>query len=517
MQPEMLNSTTTTPSPIPKTAILSGWTNADLLCVLGHFNRDFAMAIDTILRHDATGQPPEVLIRLLREGEVGPPQPQHVHTSSRVSLQSSSHTGSSDNGPVSLDSNASTGITTHHFARCSSHPPAAVERFPPPPLASTFSRQERVPPPHINSAFHHPDSVSNTDIVVPRRTYQVHRPGFSQEMSSFQENITSSMVNSAISRLLGLGVHRTLSQREKDEILLRVLSKRQHDTQPVAPALKPKYQGGPSPKDANMLNIQAGIEASLKETRNATTETNPEDEALAYALNASKEAFNEESKQRELRNELERKMIKTVLVKSLSDPVMKTEEELIAKAMAESLAEPVKKSEEQLIEEAMEKSLSDPVMKTEEELITKAIAESLAEPVRKSEEQLIEEAREMSLRDPIKKSEEELVDEAIRQSLHQMMPKDEELIEALAHQSFRSPSASVASMPASLRLSPNEEGTTLECSIRIKNDDPSPSALDWSLRNSEHALDSKMPAQVQAETQASDNDASTSSGKTEEV
>ena len=46
----------------------SRWTDVDLMYVLLHANGDFAVAGNTIARHEATGQPPEELIRVLRGG-----------------------------------------------------------------------------------------------------------------------------------------------------------------------------------------------------------------------------------------------------------------------------------------------------------------------------------------------------------------------------------------------------------------------------------------------------------------
>jgi hypothetical protein len=43
----------------------SRWTDADLLCVLNYANGNFVVAVDSILRHEATGQPPGELIRHL--------------------------------------------------------------------------------------------------------------------------------------------------------------------------------------------------------------------------------------------------------------------------------------------------------------------------------------------------------------------------------------------------------------------------------------------------------------------
>ena len=43
----------------------SRWTDDDLLSVLDYANGDFTLAVETILRHDATGRPPEELIQFL--------------------------------------------------------------------------------------------------------------------------------------------------------------------------------------------------------------------------------------------------------------------------------------------------------------------------------------------------------------------------------------------------------------------------------------------------------------------
>lgn len=223
-----------------------------------------------------------------------------------------------------------------------------------------------------------------------------------------------------------------------------------------------------------MLNFQAGIEASLKETRN-TTETNPDDDAISYAVKASQETFDEEFQQMQLRNALERKMIKMLLVESLSDPVQKSEEELFNKAVAESLADPVLKSEEQLITEAME----------------------------------------ISLEDPIRKSEEELVEEAMRKSLVQTMSKEEELVEAVKSQSLKSLFGSVGRKPAQASMPPNRRissdtscrwSSTVddmsECSIEVEHSPPP--MFDSSLTDSA-SLDRKMPAQVLTESLTLDN------------
>jgi len=325
-----------------------------------------------------------------------------------------------------------------------------------------------------------------------------------------------------------------MTLREKDEILLRRSSHRQPNADANASDSMPKtqkHQQRSIPREIDMLNMQTSIEASLKMTTRNTNEIDLEDEAVSYAVKVSKETFDEELKRMELRNALEMKQIKNLLVESLSDPVKMSEDEfitkamvesladpvkmsekeLITKAMVESLADPVKMSEDELITRAMVESLADPVKMSEEELTTKAMVESLADPVKMSEEQLIEEARERSLRDPIKKSEEELVENAIRQSLFEEMPGEEDLIEAVKCQSLSSLSESTGKNPVeastpmfSRRWSFTEEDMMFECSIGI-NDDSPPSALDFSLTSSSF-FECKMPARTLTETQAIDND-----------
>lgn len=391
MSPQSLNIPPS-PSPILGRHVLSRWTDDDLLHVLRHANGNFEMAIDKILRHEATGQPPENLIRHFSEGEV---------RNISGSLRSSTRTGSvvrpivlDDN--VSMCHNVSLGTMTHALL---STPLFESERLPP----LSTSRFERVPMQQLNA----------------------------------------------------------LAVRQPDELLLQISSRSKHrqpDADVNAPDSTPKTlkrQQRPLPaREFDMLNMQTSIEASLTTT---TTHIDLEDEAVSHAVKVSKETFDEEFKRMELRNAIEMKQIKILLAKSLTDPVMMSEEELITKAMAESLADPVKKSEEQLIEEA----------------------------------------RELSLRDPIKKSEEQLLEEALRQSLFQEMHHEENRVEAVKCQPFTSLSESAGKKPS--RWSFTEEDLMLECSMG--NDSP-PSALDFSLTS----FGCKMSARSLAETQTFGND-----------
>lgn len=479
MSPQSL-TISPSPSPILVRHVLSRWTDADLLHVLSHVNGNFEMAIDAILRHEATGQLPADLIRHLR-GEIVP-QPQLMRNISG-SLRSSTHTGSD---PIVLDDNVSMCHNHNVSMGTMTHPPSSSpfesERLPP---SSSFLRLERMYMQFNTNtlAVQQPDCESRTAIAVPRvnnrgRGSTGEYTGRSRVVSPSlgSSTSTSSMMNSEISRPLGLDAHRKLTQREKDELLLRILSRSRHrqpDADVNASGSMPKTQKRlqrPLPareREFDMLNMQTSIEASL--TRN-TTEIDLEDEAVSYAVKVSKETFDAEFKRMELRRALEIEQINKTLVESLTDTVKMSEEELITKAMAESLADPVKKTEEQLIEEA----------------------------------------RELSLRDPIKRSEEQqLVEEAIRQSLFQEMPGEEDLVEAVK---WCQP---LASLPTSTGKKPRrwsftEEDMMFECSVGVADDSP-PCALDFSLTSSSF-FDCKMPARSLTETQAFGNDAIESFG-----
>eukprot|EP00985_Skeletonema_marinoi_P024724 scaffold17471_cov130-Skeletonema_marinoi.AAC.1 len=465
---------TTHPSPIHMRSVLSRWADADLMLFLGHANGDFAVALEAILRHEATGQPPGDLIRRLSGGGgIGPKQEHNLSgVSSRqmYSYSESSPHMELSNGAVALDNGVSMGAVTYPD-HCVHLPSTSLERLPY-PQSSTFFRNERVPSQPNTLALRRPEGESWATMLFQEGTRRVADPLVSIHMTCHLFKTMQNKNQAGHLHPRPPRGNKKLSQREKDEILLQILSSRRH-RQPDASASKPKtkkHQQGTSRQEVDMLNIQAGIEASLKQTRN-TTEANLEDEALSYAVKASRETFDEECRQIKLRNALERKVIKTLLVESLSDPVKKSEEELVTKAMAESLADPVKRSEEELIEEA----------------------------------------RAISLRDPIKRSEEELVEEAIQQSLLQKLTKDEELIEAMKRQSLISLSETLsetvgknpaqASMPNMSRRSFTEEDLS-ECSTSINSS--LPLVVDFSSKDSAF-LDCKMPAQILPERQAFDN------------
>lgn len=104
----------------------SRWTDVDLMYVLLHANGDFAVAGNTIARHEATGQPPEELIRVLRGGGVVGQQfhpanysiiRRHSHDLIRMRQQPQLDDSGGGERPVTLNRSVSLGTrprdTTH--------------------------------------------------------------------------------------------------------------------------------------------------------------------------------------------------------------------------------------------------------------------------------------------------------------------------------------------------------------------------------------------------------------------
>ena len=309
---------------------ISRWTDKELLRVLQHCKGNFVIAIENVLRHEATGRPPNDLIRHLSEMGVG---------------SYSGHAGT-DESPVSLRANRMN-ILPSQCAHASELP------------------------------SYHNLAASELDIG-PNGMRQ----------SSHDEHL---LVKSALTRFAALDNGVKLSPGEKDEIVIQVLSRaraRHHVAQPHTATTshrhKPKKQGL-SPQEINMLSVQVGIAASLKEAM-STSKSDPDAETISYAVKASKNTFNEEFRQNELRNALESGVTKMACLKSLTDINIMTEEELITKAMVESLSKPIIKSEEQL-------ARKDPIMKSEEELI---VAEAMRKVPRR-EVELVASAKRQSL------------------------------------------------------------------------------------------------------------------------
>ena len=374
----------------------SRWTDVDLLYVLGYANGDVDNAVGTILRHEATGQPPEKLIPLLlsRWHSAGSASPHRR----RSSYSENSPRRGVDGGdrPVALKLRVSEGAVV---------PPSYAYGFVPPSSTSLFAREEIKPPGALSKSYsairlperlkekRHdgPSSSGENNVALPENnTYDVLPDELEPGANGCPPSLGSSPSSSA-------ALTNNLTQTEKDELLDQVFTIRRQRRDDVEDdeVLKSKQQ--------HMLNMQSGTEASLNETRN-TSEANTytDDEALSYAVKASKETFDEEYHKQELRNAEDEKMIEMILAQSLSDPVKKSEEELIEEASKNSLTDPVQKSEDQLIEEAREKSLKDI---------------ERVETIRESEEAAF-------------------VEEMKRKSLL-TMSKDEELIEAVKRQSLK--------------------------------------------------------------------------------
>ena len=462
-----------------RTIFSSRWTDDAFICILSHTNGDFATAVNTILRHEATGQPPEVLIRLLSGGGRGwhfnssSPHRWRRHSYSENSPHSLQSVGlggggglnrnrsEGDSEPVALNRNRSEGaaVTSYDFV---------------PPL-SNLSIEGEGAEPHL---------LSERCTDVPQGEEQVNNgPSSAGERKAFVEDAFDMSSEDLQTR-----VHRCPSskngppissstaqvnnttQTEQGEPLNQNLRPRHLDGEPDLSELEPKHQ--------QMLDMQSGIEASLRETKNASeTDPDTDDEALSYAVKVSKETFDEEYRNQQLRNALEERMIKISLAASLSDPVKKSEEELIGEALKISLADPVHKSEEQLIEEARENSLEDI---------------ERVETIIKSEKELVEIATQKSLHTMSK--EEELIEAVKRQSLKDA--RNDPLWRAL--EESRSESLEMDNqrrLTSSTHLLSCGDGGNSECSSCVEH--LPPSRFDSPLKGSDlHLSDRKMPALV---------------------
>eukprot|EP00984_Skeletonema_dohrnii_P005477 scaffold1932_cov78-Skeletonema_dohrnii-CCMP3373.AAC.4 len=454
------------------------WTDEVLLYVLVHAKGDFDAALETILRHEATGRPPEDLMHLLSGGTQhyleGSPSSHRRRRSYSESETDNNQNQSLRNGPdlfgqaagmggggeqpIALNRNWSEGAVGPSYG---SVPPSSstlllegegteteadalsLSR----PFAFDFERQQ----------------IRN----LSDNTYDMcfeDPPIWVLPASSVSSTAAVANSSAQTGQDVPLTLNRPLSDSERRQTHIHIGD--------VDEAELPKS------KHQQMLYMQSGIEASLKETRNTTANnTNADDEDLsyAYAVKVSKETFDEEYRKQELRNELENRMIKISLAESLSDPVMKSEEELIDEALRKSLTDTVEKSEELLLELARENSLKD--MERIETII-------------KSEEELVEAAKQKSLL---------------------TMSKEEELIEAVKRQSLKSLSESVgkksghASMPRHYHRQSTsttyplcfaeDDSDISECSSSVEY--PPPSRFDSLLGDSDvDLLDRKMPALV---------------------
>jgi hypothetical protein len=428
----------------------SRWTDADdLVFVLGHANGDFDVAVDTILRHEATSQPLEELLseegRHFAGGSSSPPRRRHSYS------ENSTHSL----WQVGLDGGVNRSVSEGGVPSCVFVPP------------SSTSLLER-------------EGTESNALSRPFEQQQMLRYLSEYTRGMLEEEQQPGVIPASASSSTALV--KNLFQTEKNELSHQMRTQRHDDVEVL------------NSRQQQMLQLQSGIEASVKETGN-TSETSSnagdEAEALSYAVKASRETFDKECLKQELRNAVEKKMIKMKLAESLSDPVKKSEEELIDEALKRSLSDPVPKSEEQLFEEAIDNSL-----------------------------------RDIEMIKSICKAEEELVEEAIRKSLH-TISKEEELIEAVKRQSLKSlPECVLGKKPTRARMPLNIRQSTSttyplsfadddisECSssFEVELEHPPPSRFDSPLRKLDSSdlidLDRKMPALVlPAAAQTCDND-----------
>ena len=333
--------------------IFPSWTDDDLLYVLVvHANGEFERAVNTILHHETTGQPPQELIRLLGGGSRG----------------------------RELNSIAANGQRQRRRSYSDD-------------LPQLRSVQRVRPGVHSGSAILNLNRSRSEMLVIPAETetrgqviYRPFHAEHQQVLNSEPENahghggfeISSISIPSAYapsSTVFAVNSNRTdAGNRDKHLSRKKFLRSSYEETEN-------KNDGEDSSRYQHLLNIQSGIEASLKETENISEETNDEEEALlSYALKVSSLHSS----------------------KSSSVPVQnKSEEELIHDALRKSLTDSLPpKSEEELIQEALDNSIRDlernkAIMKVEDELLEEVIQNSLL--TKTKDEELIEAALSQSL------------------------------------------------------------------------------------------------------------------------
>ncbi len=346
------------------------------------------MAINTIIRHDATGQPPAELIHLLSggrrrnfNGSSSSPRLGAPHLGRRRSDEHMLLPAGLCGGGGGLHRNRSEGAVVTSSA------------FVPPPSINLLIERGGSEPPVLREPYRNPlgEVQRNNSPSSTRERYASSGGAYDR----FPEELQTGVFRCPPSKN---------GQPIPPPIASMVKSIPQHGNQHFRQRHideEAEAKASEEAKHQQMLNMQSGIEASLKETRNPSeTDADIDDEALACAVKASRETFDEEYRNQEVRNALEQRIVKISLAASLADPVKKSEEELVGEALKKSLADPIPKSEEQLFEEAREKSLDD--------------IERL-EVIMKSEEKLVEVAKQKSLHTLSK--DEELLDDVMRQSL----------------------------------------------------------------------------------------------------
>jgi len=212
-----------------------------------------------------------------------------------------------------------------------------------------------------------------------------------------------------------------LSPDEKDRLLLQLLSSRGQINMQAGQDDKTDL----STRETNLINVQIGILMSLKKEENLKSrdEDNTDDEALEFGIRASKQDFREHCRTQDQENEDEKALIEHAKSVSLhiQDEEKEKEKAIIEHAKSVSLQNSTHMSKEEcIIERVKQESLACPnFILGEYCIIEEAKRESL---VPKSsvimEEQLVEEAKQKSLACPPPMSREEhLIEEVRRESL----------------------------------------------------------------------------------------------------
>ena len=315
------------------------WTDDDLLSVLIHANGDFTLAVETIFRHEAAGHPPEELIRFSSDAGSPPTllrERSHSYSEAEgraIGLQSV-RLGGGGGGLRRIRSEGGASVTSCDFV---------------------------VPPSSTNTNVPHIGDESERPFLNERYIYtysQAEEPGDCGPSSSTGDGcafsretyvpggLQTGMIRCPPSRIGQFTSSSTAfvndsaqTQRQQDQ--------NQDENQTCVDKVK-----APMSKHQQILHnwdMQYAIEASLKQTKNTVQDDADDDMdemAVSYAIKVSKETFNEAHRKQELRDALEKRMIKISLAASLSDPVKKSEDELIGEAMKRSLADPVQKSED---------------------------------------------------------------------------------------------------------------------------------------------------------------------------
>ena len=401
--------------------VFSRWTDDDLLCVLAHANGDFAVALDTILHHETTGRPPEDLIHYLLsarerqyfQGSSSPRSrnPRRSYSESEnIQRQRQHQSIPNDSNGVDLGGCGSDPVGLDRKRRGGSYDVGTVSSAPPRSSAPLpLLEGEGIP-------FNIERRQQQQDLPLPATIDK-----FSSGVGLNSNSTWDIPAASPSSRSADTMNHSTPLTQHRIDMNRTLSESRQTHTDEETEA---KAEASESTSTHQlMLNMQSGIEASLKKTKNTSetdTDINNEVMVMSYAAKVSKETFDEEYRKQEARKALEKRMVDISLAVSLSDPVKKSEEELIGEALKKSLADPIPKSEVQLFEQARENSLEDierleVIMKSEEELVEVAKQKSLH--ILSKDEELIDAVKRQSLKDALKDPLSRALEESLSESL----------------------------------------------------------------------------------------------------